>query len=249
MVDRSFDIEAIKQLELTVPETVYPPREDTFLLCEAIAELNFDKNTNALEIGCGSGIVTIMMSGFGWNVTAYDVNPFAISATSGNLKNLNLDKNACVIEGGLGEGLEITKEVDLLVWNIPYLDVEKGTSELSPIEDAAMIDIPHGGWGKSLATFLTDKSSVISRDLLVVLLLKIDPEGESKVGDWSNMGWSHRLLKEIRLGDEKIAVECVCLIHTHTTPLVFRLEVELFVELMDFVLIRSVRGRDVHMYF
>ena len=206
MVDRIFDIEAIKQLELTVPETVYPPREDTFLLCEAIAELNFDKNTNALEIGCGSGIVTIMMSGFGWNVTAYDVNPFAISATSGNLKNLNLDKNACVIEGGLGEGLEITKEVDLLVWNIPYLDVEKGTSELSPIEDAAMIDIPHGGWGKSLATFLTDKSSVISRDLLVVLLLKIDPEGESKVGDWSNMGWSHRLLKEIRLGDEKIAV-------------------------------------------
>ena len=206
MVDRIFDVEAIKQLDVAVPETVYPPREDSFLLCEAIAELNFGKNTNALEIGCGSGIVTIMMSGLGWKVTAYDVNPFAISATFGNLKNLNLHKNACVIEGGLGEGLEITKEVDLLVWNIPYLDVEKGSSVLSPIEDAAMIDIPHGGWGKFLATFLSDRSSVISRDLLVVLLLKIDPEGQSKIEDWSNMGWSHRVLKEIRLGDEKIAV-------------------------------------------
>ena len=206
MVDRIFDIEAIRQLDVTVPETVYPPREDTFLLCEAIAELNLGKNTNALEIGCGSGIVTIMMSGFGWNVTAYDVNPFAISATSGNLKNLNLHENARVIEGGLGEGLEITKEVDLLVWNIPYLDVEKGSSELSPIEDASMIDIAHGGWGKFLATFLSDRSSNISRDLLVLLLLKIDPEGESKIRDWSNMGWSHRVLKEARLGDEKIAV-------------------------------------------
>ncbi|MEC7756323.1 MAG: 50S ribosomal protein L11 methyltransferase [Candidatus Thermoplasmatota archaeon] len=206
MVDRIFDVEAIKQLDVAVPETVYPPREDSFLLCEAIAELNFGKNTNALEIGCGSGIVTIMMSGLGWKVTAYDVNPFAISATLGNLKNLNLHKNACVIEGGLGEGLEITKEVDLLVWNIPYLDVEKGSSVLSPIEDAAMIDIPQGGWGKFLATFLSDRSSVISRDLLVVLLLKIDPEGQSKIGDWSSMGWSHRFLKEIRLGDEKIAV-------------------------------------------
>ncbi|MAH99032.1 MAG: hypothetical protein CMA12_06795 [Euryarchaeota archaeon] len=203
---RVFDIEGIRQLEIIVPKTVYPPRGDTFLLCEAIAELKVGNMTTAIEIGCGSGIVTIMMSGFGWEVTAYDVNPFAVLATSGNLENLNLQENTRVIEGGLGEGLEITKDVDLLIWNIPYIENPSEAGKLSPIEDAALIDIPHGGWGKFLVTFLSDKIDEISRDLIVVLVLKIDPEGESNIGDWSSRGWSHRVLKEKWMGDEKIAV-------------------------------------------
>ena len=206
MEDRVFDIEGIRRLEIIVPNTVYPPRGDSFLLCEAIAELKIENKTTVIEIGCGSGIVTIMMSGFGWDVTAYDINPFAVSATSGNLKNLNLHENTRVIEGGLGEGLEITRDVDLLVWNIPYIDNKSQSGDLSPIEDAAMIDVSNGGWGKFLLSFLSKKMDDISKDLLVILVLKIDPEGESKISDWSSRGWSHRVLKEKWMGDEKIAV-------------------------------------------
>ena len=40
--------------ELIVPETVYPPKEDSLLLCKAISRLEGEAG-NALEIGCGSG--------------------------------------------------------------------------------------------------------------------------------------------------------------------------------------------------
>ena len=128
MVDRILNIEAIKQLDVAVPETVYPPREDSLSSLRGNIRIELWQ-----KYKCIRNWMRI------WNSNHYDVGSWmesncircqsvAISATLGNLKNLNLHKNACVIEGGLGEGLEITKEVDLLVWNIPYLDVEKGSS-------------------------------------------------------------------------------------------------------------------------
>ena len=43
--------------------------------------------------------------------------------------------------------------------------------------------------------------------------------------------WIHTVYKS----DEKIALQCVCLIHTHPTPLRFGLRVRNYVELMDYV--------------
>ena len=49
----------LEEIELTIPPTVYPPREDSSLLDRTIAELGPGHGKHLLEIGCGSGAISI----------------------------------------------------------------------------------------------------------------------------------------------------------------------------------------------
>ena len=55
-----FDIGDNNIFELLVPKTVYPPREDSKLLIDSINQLN-EPSGQALEIGCGSGIISLSL--------------------------------------------------------------------------------------------------------------------------------------------------------------------------------------------
>ena len=62
-------------LELIVPPTVYPPREDTDLLHEVLKDLEPFGSKRLLEIGSGSGALSIVAAMSGWTVDACDINP------------------------------------------------------------------------------------------------------------------------------------------------------------------------------
>jgi len=138
-------------LELVIPPTVYPPREDTDLMAKAIMKLGPGKNRNCLEIGCGSGVLSMFSSRQGWNVTACDINPFAVASTRGVAEDNQVDLE--VHEGGPspqidGELLQWTggKSFDLLFWNLPYLRYDKTQPEtLGPMEEAALLDTDNSG--------------------------------------------------------------------------------------------------------
>lgn len=199
-------IEGFGNWEVIVPHSVYPPREDTELLCSTIAQLK-EKTGKAFEIGCGSGMVSIVLSNLGWEVSACDVNPVAVAAARGNLESYGLSEKVEVFESGIGDGVMIPECTDLLVWNLPYLDgmgeIPEGISE---IEEASMSDIPNGGWGGELLRHFSDFEPENLEKLVVILVLRTDPEGESKVSDWNSRGWSSRSLNFLRMGDEKIEV-------------------------------------------
>ena len=65
----SFGLEGVGDWELLVPQTVYPPREDTLLLAQALSTIQRESGL-ALEIGCGSGAISIVLASLGWNVEA-----------------------------------------------------------------------------------------------------------------------------------------------------------------------------------
>ena len=67
---------------LDVPKTVYPPREDSALLIDYLEGLK--PNGVAMEIGCGSGILSIVLAKNNWKVEACDINPYAIAAAKKN---------------------------------------------------------------------------------------------------------------------------------------------------------------------
>ena len=200
-----FCLEGLGDWEVLVPTTVYPPREDTELLCMAISRLA-RHGGKAVEIGCGSGIVSIFLASLGWEVTSIDVNPYAVSATRGNLESHGFPSDR-VIESGIGDGFEIPEGTELLIWNIPYLDSEDdGSGLISPIEVAALSDIPNGGWGGELLELISESPSSISREILVLLVLRTDPDSSSRISDWESRGWSCRSLNSTRMGREKIEV-------------------------------------------
>ena len=132
--------------EFDLPVTVYPPREDTSLLAEALHRLGLPNGTSCLEIGCGSGAVSIHAATLGWRVVACDVNPFAVACTQHHASLYG--QSLTVLEGGPGPELDGSSDqwggdshYDVVMWNLPYLPRPNiGDDVLGPMEESALID-------------------------------------------------------------------------------------------------------------
>ena len=204
MTKTQVSLEGVGEWEVFSPPTVYPPREDSLLLCRVISEFVPNPGVKALEIGCGSGIVTMVLATLGWEVSACDLNPFAVSATRGNMEINGISGSHRIIESGIGENLAVPHGTRLVIWNLPYLEREDKDDEFQKIEEIAWSEIPGKGWGGELLNFLDSQLNV--NELLVLMVMKTEPEGKSKVVDWERRGWTSRTLGSERFGEEKIEI-------------------------------------------
>ena len=190
---------------LKIPETVYPPREDTRLMIDSLVS-PVCENGRALEIGSGSGAVSISLAEKGWSVTAIDVNPMAVAATRANTKDIGGYEVDC-IEGSFDEISALREGMfDLIVWNMPYIGAPPEPPSLEAIEESSMIDTGYGGWASELRAYLMDHPSMLSPDGAVVLLYRTHPESPSKPGEWVRDGWATRTISSLFVGREKLEV-------------------------------------------
>ena len=99
---------------------VYEPAEDTFLLAE---NLDIKRRDEVLEIGTGTGLITVVAAQRSRNVVATDINEHAVKCA---LKNIiaNRTYNVEIREGNLFEPVQDEK-FDLILFNTPYLPTEE----------------------------------------------------------------------------------------------------------------------------
>ena len=113
-----------KDLVLEVSESVYEPREDSFLLAD---NLKVKKGESVLEIGTGSGILAILAAKMGGRVTAVDINDEAIECAAGNAERNNVWGIKFLV-GNLFAPVKDEK-FDLIIFNPPYLPKEEKYTE------------------------------------------------------------------------------------------------------------------------
>lgn len=100
-------------------DEVYQPAEDTILLLKAALSEACSEDL-VLEIGCGSGLVSIELAFKVRSITATDINPHATCATRSRA-------DAGAIEIGIVRTdlfLGIKGRFDLILFNAPYLPTE-----------------------------------------------------------------------------------------------------------------------------
>jgi release factor glutamine methyltransferase len=95
---------------------VYEPREDSFLMLEALAELSLDRK-RVLDMGTGSGILAAYCARRGAHVTASDTDFDAIEALKLVAKRLGVSVELVVSD----LFSEIDGLFDIIVFNPPYL--------------------------------------------------------------------------------------------------------------------------------
>ena len=107
------------KFEIETDELVYIPSDDTFLLAE---NLEIKEGMSVLEIGTGSGLVSMYASLLTDDVTATDINYNALELAEKNFKLNNID----TVKLEFGDMFEPVKDkkFDIILFNTPYLPTD-----------------------------------------------------------------------------------------------------------------------------
>ncbi len=104
-------------IKITENEEVYPPSDDSIML---IRSFDVKDDESVLELGCGSGIVSIHCARDGAKVTCGDINPKAVELTK-----LNASNNGVVLDVRETDIYsDIDGMYDTIIFNLPYLPVQ-----------------------------------------------------------------------------------------------------------------------------
>ncbi len=117
-----------------VPEGVYFPAEDTYILLERAIELVSQKSPASIcELGCGSGIIGISLALACPQSEVYlaDINLQSVAAAQANARQHQVQDRVKILESNLFENFPRGIKFDLILFNPPYLPA---SGELESLE-------------------------------------------------------------------------------------------------------------------
>jgi len=106
-----------------VCENVYEPSDDSFLFAENLAVKRGDR---VLDVGTGCGLLGVVAAKKASFVVGVDVNRFAVRCALANAKLNGVSDKMMFVAGDLFSALSAVVRFDLVLFNAPYLPVEKG---------------------------------------------------------------------------------------------------------------------------
>ncbi len=194
-----------REMVFWIPDGVYPPAEDSFLLAEAI---KYARGNKALDIGTGCGIQAIILSKNCKHVVATDIDGRCKAAVIVNSILNNVSPPEFRI-GDLYEPLKPDEKFDIIVFNPPYLEEDYDVS------------IPESRWwsgGKNgravVRRFIRGLRSFLSPGGEAYLTINDNPplEGTLKIIEGERLNWE--VTSELKVAFDKIYVLRLCLDYT-----------------------------------
>jgi len=155
-----------KEYCLDIPNNVYLPSEDTYLLLETIQEDIKNKVIDSfLEIGVGSGYISLGLYNQVNKMKVTDINPCVIDYIKDLKQKYDLNKLE-VIKSNLFKN--IIERFDLIIFNPPYVP-----SELVPKEtDIEKLSTDGGSFGrKIILKFLMNLNKYLTENGVCYLLI------------------------------------------------------------------------------
>ncbi|MHA2379509.1 MAG: HemK2/MTQ2 family protein methyltransferase [Candidatus Thorarchaeota archaeon] len=114
-------------IQLVTDSEVYPPSEDTYLLLDAI-ELR--PGDSFLEIGCGSGLLSVTAAMTAERVVATDISLEAVVNTQENLIRNSLDHRCSVVQSDLLSAISPDSKFSVIALNPPYLPGDEHVTDM-----------------------------------------------------------------------------------------------------------------------
>jgi release factor glutamine methyltransferase len=106
---------------LTVPPGVFHPGLffSTKILAAYVGSLKLD-GLDVLEMGCGSGLVSLVAASQGARVVSADINPAAVECTDLNAAENGFAGRIEVVHSDLFRNLPAGRKFDMILWNPPF---------------------------------------------------------------------------------------------------------------------------------
>ena len=181
------------------PVNVYPPREDSELLLPVARD---SARRSVLEVGCGAGLASIAAARAGARVVATDLNPAALRfvRAAALREALPID----VVRTDLARGL---RRFDRVLANPPYLPTRPSDRDADRWQNLALDGGPDG-WATTarLLRALPNHLSPEGDAYLVVSSRQHARRRRSLLRWWRSVGGGRRVLRQRRLGRERLSV-------------------------------------------
>ena len=177
-------------IDIAEDPEVYPPSDDSILLIES---LDVCPGERVLEVGCGSGVVSIHCALNGCDVTSGDINPRAVALARRNAEANGADIR--VVETDVYSAVE--GRFDTIVFNLPYL----------PVEEDGLLEKAWSGGPDGLGPLPrllegADDRLLPGGRIVIVISSLMDQEALDRTLE----GWSRRVLGELPLFFERLYV-------------------------------------------
>lgn len=105
-----------------ISKEVYEPAADTFLLAH---NLSIHEDENVLDMGTGCGILGVLAAEKARRIVAVDINPHAVACAQENAVFNSVEAKVDVRLGDLFNAIRTDERFDLMLFNAPYLPVER----------------------------------------------------------------------------------------------------------------------------
>jgi len=114
--------EKIKGFTFSVYPTVFNPKDyySSVIIAEFISDIKDIKDKHLLDMGCGSGIISVFAASSGAYCTAVDKNPESVKCAKDNAAQNKLDNKIVSVESDLFAKLEGENVYDIITFNPPY---------------------------------------------------------------------------------------------------------------------------------
>lgn len=140
-----------------VPKNVYSPSDDTFLMLDALAKIPIE-GKKVLDVGTGSGILSLFCAARGAHVTATDVNELCLQTAQMAAGALGLSIRSILSD----MFSNVREQFNVIIFNPPYLPS-------STVEDRT---VDGGPDGTALSKrFLRSLADHLERDGTALLLV------------------------------------------------------------------------------
>ncbi|MFO8050531.1 MAG: methyltransferase [Thermoplasmatota archaeon] len=148
-------------------DLVYPVEEDTLYFLSKVAPHFENRTGNVLDMGTGTGLITLLAGSRGWEVLSVDREPRALMNLRENLRMNGLRSRLILSDlfGGIPRGFQ--DHFDIITFNPPYL-TDAGVG-LSGRERLAIIGGTEG-W-EVMKKFLSGSRSFLKKGGSLLLLL------------------------------------------------------------------------------
>lgn len=113
--------------DIIVYPTVYPPSDDSYLLYDYV---DLKGTRSFLEIGCGTGVLTLKAAKSVDRIVAIDVSLDAVQNTMENLERNGLGHRVSVLQCDLLSALDDDTKFGVIACNPPYLPKGEARTDL-----------------------------------------------------------------------------------------------------------------------
>ncbi len=115
------------RLDIRISSDVYPPSVDTYLLLDSVETKPDDV---LLEMGCGSGYITVNLCEKVMKTVALDISDAAVRNTMENVEKNHLQYRCDVVQSDLFSALTPNFKFSLIIFNPPYLPEDEFKTSL-----------------------------------------------------------------------------------------------------------------------